>query len=115
MMKRLMISMLFMALIYLGVVSHAEASPGEIKLSAAISAVTLYPDMAMIKKDATLSLKKGENIFRLSGKNIKNSLLSAEFTCSKLFFSVMPGSYKIFYKKLPDGPFNFIQGERIRI
>jgi uncharacterized protein (TIGR02231 family) len=47
--------------------SNAGASPAEIESVPKIRNIVLYPDSAMIKKEAAVAVKKGENIIRISG------------------------------------------------
>lgn len=46
---------------------NAWASPSEIEAVPKIQSIVLYPDSAMIKKEAVFTVKKGENIIRISG------------------------------------------------
>lgn len=47
--------------------NNAWASPAEIESVPKIQSIVLYPDSAMIKKEAGIAVKKGENIIRISG------------------------------------------------
>ena len=50
--------------------NNAWASPAEIESVPKIQSIVLYPDSAMIKKEATVAVKKGENIIRISGLTV---------------------------------------------
>ena len=54
----------------LAFLSNAGASPVEIESVPKIRSIILYPDSAMIKKEAAAAVKKGENIIRISGLTI---------------------------------------------
>jgi uncharacterized protein (TIGR02231 family) len=47
--------------------NNAWAFPAEIESVPKIQGIVLYPDSAMIKKEAGIAVKKGENIIRISG------------------------------------------------
>ncbi len=49
---------------------NAWASPAEIESVPKIQNIVLYPDSAMIKKEATVAVKKGENIIGISGLTV---------------------------------------------
>ena len=57
-------AILIFSLVFL---SNAGASPAEIESVPKIQNIVLYPDSAMIKKEAAVAVKKGENIIRISG------------------------------------------------
>jgi len=50
--------------------NKAWASPAEIESAPKIQSLVLYPDSAMIKKEANIAVKKGENIIRISGLTV---------------------------------------------
>ena len=50
--------------------SNVWASPAEMESVPKIQNIVLYPDSAMIKKEATVAVKKGENIIRISGLTV---------------------------------------------
>lgn len=50
--------------------NNAWASPAEIESVPKIQSIILYPDSAMIKKEAGIAVKKGENIIRISGLTV---------------------------------------------
>jgi chromosome segregation ATPase len=50
--------------------NNAWASPAEIESVPKIQSIVLYPDSAMIKKEAGIAVKKGENIIRISGLTV---------------------------------------------
>ena len=50
--------------------SNVWASPAEIESVPKIQSIVLYPDSAMIKKETVFTVKKGENIIRISGLTV---------------------------------------------
>ncbi|HBR21355.1 MAG TPA: hypothetical protein DD713_02100, partial [Nitrospiraceae bacterium] len=50
--------------------NDAWASPAEIESIPKIQSIILYPDSAMIKKEAGIAVKKGENIISISGLTV---------------------------------------------
>ncbi len=54
----------------LSLIGNAWASPAETESVPKIRNIVLYPDSAMIRKDAAVAVKKGENIIRVSGLTV---------------------------------------------
>lgn len=50
--------------------NNALASSAEIESAPKIQGIVLYPDSAMIKKEAVVAVKKGENAIRISGLTV---------------------------------------------
>jgi hypothetical protein len=46
---------------------NAWTSPAEFEPAPKIQGIVIYPNSAMIKKEAVFTVKKGENIIRISG------------------------------------------------
>lgn len=70
-MKRNIFFISFLVLVWVFAFSfNAWASPADIESVPKIQNIVLYPDSAMIKKEATVAVKKGENIIRIPGLTV---------------------------------------------